>query len=210
MGANAVGRRRAGTLPPASANNREVAPPNADLAVGDVAWPDVHAQRHVAAHEPERLVPQQRAGQQALFEKVLWTVDVPQHRFEQAAALRVHAPRQLAARRQEHRVLERQRHAIGETLEERGPLPAGVSLVSGNGINGFVVNATVTSAVTWDGDDGLPFVVDGLGVSPGAPRRQAWRAVCRSSAGRPRDLPAPHPTALDRHSRGKQRKADIQ
>ena len=41
---------------------------------------------------------------------------------------------------------------------------------SGNGINGLVLyNTYVKSAdVTWDGDPGLPFVVDGLGISPGA------------------------------------------
>ena len=41
---------------------------------------------------------------------------------------------------------------------------------SGNGINGLVLyNTYVTSAdVTWGGDPGLPFVVDGLGISPGA------------------------------------------
>ena len=40
---------------------------------------------------------------------------------------------------------------------------------SGNGINGFVLyNTYVKSEVTWDGDPGLPFVVDGLGISPGA------------------------------------------
>jgi uncharacterized repeat protein (TIGR01451 family) len=40
---------------------------------------------------------------------------------------------------------------------------------SGNGINGLVLyNTYVKSEVTWDGDPGLPFVVDGLGISPGA------------------------------------------
>jgi uncharacterized repeat protein (TIGR01451 family) len=40
---------------------------------------------------------------------------------------------------------------------------------SGNGINGLVLyNTYVNSNVTWDGDAGLPFVVDGLGISPGA------------------------------------------
>ena len=40
---------------------------------------------------------------------------------------------------------------------------------SGNGINGLVLyNTYVKSDVTWDGDPGLPFVVDGLGISPGA------------------------------------------
>ena len=40
---------------------------------------------------------------------------------------------------------------------------------SGNGINGLVLyNTYVNSNVTWDGDPGLPFVVDGLGISPGA------------------------------------------
>ena len=39
---------------------------------------------------------------------------------------------------------------------------------SGNGVNGFVVNTAVNGNVTWDGDPGLPFVVDSLGVARGA------------------------------------------
>ena len=40
---------------------------------------------------------------------------------------------------------------------------------TGNGINGFVVdNSYIGGDVTWDGDDGLPFVVYGLSVNRGA------------------------------------------
>jgi RHS repeat-associated protein len=38
---------------------------------------------------------------------------------------------------------------------------------TGNGINGFVVNTAVSADVTWDGDDGLPFVAYSLGVNRG-------------------------------------------